>query len=596
MTADRPYELDHIPPRLHTAFDGRVPPGTQADPRQRENNFLTRALAAFAVMHLTGCTADEAAAALVDGGGDGGIDAVRYAPTSNTLWLVQSKFFDTGRGEPDLGDVSKFRDGVADLLRGNWPAFQQNPAWVAKLPDIQRHFTDPSLRVRAVLVYSGLNTVSDGRLVLFEQLAARHNQDDDYFRFSTYNLVSVHGWLTGAEDAPGVERVELDVLQPGLVTAPYKTIYGRVRLADVAELYKTHGVKLVDANLRRYKGLTDVNKRIRETLTGEPQHFFYLNNGLTAYCQQFDIAPLDRPNTEKKRITARRFSIVNGAQTLGTIHASEAGGDGFVFLKVVSLENCDDEAAFARRITESTNFQNQISPRDFASLNEQHERIAQQLRLDGVHYHYKEADDVPDSDDANFTLEDAATALACLEGQADCGICAMLLSNRKALWSGDLVYPKENPETTLCQRLFRPERSARAVWRAVQVRRIVIDQLKAQRPAQGVLRDFYENSRWVVLHLLLLREKLEQGPTLALTEPERARAVEQTLVIADAIWRDAQGRGLVSAAEPYTAPRHFKSVFCSADDCKALKAGAMRRLSQNATSPPAGGATEGANP
>ncbi len=596
MSADRPpeYEIQHIPRRLHAAFDGKVSAPEKGDARERENNFLSRALAAFAVMHLTGCSADEAAASLVDGGMDGGIDAAHYAPTSNTLWLVQSKFFETGRGEPDLGDVSKFRDGVADLLRGNWATFQQNPAWVRMLPDIQRLFSnDLNLRVRAVLVYTGVNTVSDGRLALFEQLESRHNQDDDYFLFSRYNLVSVHGWLTGAEDAPGVEQVELDIHQPGLVTAPYKTIYGRVRLADVAALYEIHRAKLVDANLRRFKGLTAVNKSIRETLTAEPEHFFYLNNGLTAYCRRFDVAALDRANTEKKKITAREFSIVNGAQTLGTIHATEVSGDGYVFLKVISLEECDDETVFARRITESTNFQNQISPRDFVALDEQHERIAQQLLLDGIHYHYKEAEDVPDSDDTNFTLEDAATALACLERQSDCALCALLLSNRKAIWSGELTFPADKPELTLCQRLFRAERSARTVWRAVQVRRIVIAQLNAQRPAQGVLREFYENARWLVLHLLLLREKLEQGASLNLSEEERQRATTQTIVIANAVLAAAQAVGLMSATEPYTAQRHFKSVFCNADDCKRLKGGALQRLYQQTPQPPAGAGTEG---
>ncbi|WP_168219240.1 hypothetical protein [Limnoglobus roseus] len=110
---EKPYEIDHVPPRLHRDFDGRVPPAkTGKTDKEKENNFLSRALAAFAVHRLTGCGLDEAAASLVDGGGDAGIDAVHHSPTSNTLYVVQSKFIEVGRGEPDLGDVSKFRDGV----------------------------------------------------------------------------------------------------------------------------------------------------------------------------------------------------------------------------------------------------------------------------------------------------------------------------------------------------------------------------------------------------------------------------------------------------------------------------------------------------
>ncbi len=581
MTVEKPYEIDHVPPHLHATFDGKVPPATSGrTENERENNFLSRSLAANAVLKLSGCSPDEAAASLVDGGGDGGIDAVHYSPTSNTLWVVQSKFIESGRGEPELGDASKFRDGVDNLLRGNWVAFETNAAWKARLSQIKKHFDEHTLRVRAVLVYSGINSVSEDRLRLFEALESRYNHGEEYFRFATYGLVSVHDWITGADAAAGVDKVELDILKPGWVTEPYQTVYGQVRVADLAALYATHGKTLVEANLRRYKGLTEVNQRIQETLQGEAANFFYLNNGLTAYCQKLDIAPLDKGNAEKKKITAKGFSIVNGAQTLGTIHAANAGGDGFVFLKIISLEKCEDETAFARRITESTNFQNQISSRDFAALHEQHERIALQLQIDGIHYHSKEADEVPESDDTNFNLEDAATALACLEREDDCELCAKVLSNRKALWSPELVYPKDDPQLTLCQKMFRPERSARTVWRAVQIRRIVIDRLNGERPAAGVRRAFYENARWLVLSLLFLREHLDQGPTLVLSDEERAKAAEETLKIANAIWAAAQEAGFVSATEPYTAPRHFKSVFCSAADCQRLKAAAMRKLNE----------------
>src|SRR5690348_7193818 len=102
VTAEKPYEIDHVPPHLHATFDGKVPPAKSGKTEnERENNFLSRSLAANAVLKLSGCSPGEAAASLVDGGGDGGIDAVHYSPTSNTLWVVQSKFIESGRGEPD---------------------------------------------------------------------------------------------------------------------------------------------------------------------------------------------------------------------------------------------------------------------------------------------------------------------------------------------------------------------------------------------------------------------------------------------------------------------------------------------------------------
>jgi len=199
MTAERPFEIMFLPERLRSDFTGRLTEAVTGTPEEREKNFLTRALAAFAVHKLSGCTCDEAAAAVVDGGGDGGIDAIYYAPTSNTLWVVQSKYMESGRGEPSLGDVSKFKNGLEDLLQGRFDAFKKNTLWSARLSQIERYFADSALRVRAVLVYSGINLVSEDRLRMFEDLRSRLLPDADYFAFTPYNLTSVNDWTTNAD-------------------------------------------------------------------------------------------------------------------------------------------------------------------------------------------------------------------------------------------------------------------------------------------------------------------------------------------------------------------------------------------------------------
>ena len=94
MSTDRPIEIEHLPPRLHQDFDGLITPVTHADPDHVETNFCSRALAAFTIHHVTGCSLQEAADSLVDGGNDGGIDAVYHSANSNTLWCIQSKFTD----------------------------------------------------------------------------------------------------------------------------------------------------------------------------------------------------------------------------------------------------------------------------------------------------------------------------------------------------------------------------------------------------------------------------------------------------------------------------------------------------------------------
>lgn len=602
MSVERPYEITHVPAALHAAFDGRLAPGATGSADDRERNFLTRALAAFALNKLAGCTLDEAAAAVVDGGGDDGIDAVHYSPASSTLWLVQSKFMESGRGEPELGDVAKFKTGIEDLLQGKFDAFRQNAAWTARLALIEEYLKSSAVRVRAALVYSGVNRVSEDRLRMFEDLVRRFSGGDDYLRIAHYSLTTVHDWILGVDGGPGVEQVHLEILNPGWIREPYETIYGLVRLSAIAELEATHGIRLVAANIRRYKGATEVNERILATLTNEPAHFLYLNNGLTAYCDRLEVNNLDRANSERKRITARGFSIINGAQTVGSVRKSCAPNapEGLVFLKLISLERCLENAEFARRITESTNFQNQIGTRDFAALDEQQERIAAQLRLDQIEYHYKDSADEPIPDDSNFTLEEATTALACLEQENACDLCTRVLANRKSLWSFDEVYPSADLYRSRYERLFRPDRSARTIWRAVQARRAVITQLQADaRASTGIRKVFFENARWLVLNIVFLLHRPEAGEGLAVTDEELSRLRGAASEIAEAVWRACEQQGHVTrradggaGADVYQQPRHFKSVFCSAADVQRLRNAVLGELNRR----PAPAAPHAASP
>jgi hypothetical protein len=81
------------------------------------SGFLSRALAALAIQYLSGCAIVEAVVAVVDGSGDSGMDALYYSPTAHRLWIVQSKFFANAQGEPSLGDVSKFQNGLEALMQ-----------------------------------------------------------------------------------------------------------------------------------------------------------------------------------------------------------------------------------------------------------------------------------------------------------------------------------------------------------------------------------------------------------------------------------------------------------------------------------------------
>ncbi|MDF1659667.1 MAG: AIPR family protein [Verrucomicrobiales bacterium] len=589
MSTERPIEIEHLPLRLHQDFDGLITPVTQADPDHVETNFCSRALAAFTIHRVTGCSLQDAADSLVDGGNDGGIDAVYYSANSNTLWCVQSKFTTDGKSEPGLHEVTRFSTGLDALLRGDFQELRGNPAWVAKLPYIEHLMNGGTLSVRAALVYSGIRLVSDDRRRLFESLKTRHSPDDEYFRFEAFNLTTVHDWIVGAAENRTVDEVALCIRKPGWLRKPHEVVYGLIPLADLVALCSIHGERIVASNIRRYKGSTEVNEEIASTIRDDPSSFLYLNNGLTAYCDRLEVRGTDRGNAEQKNIKAFGFSIVNGAQTLGTLSKTCTPGpapEGLAFIRVISMERCDDDRAFAERITRCTNTQNEILARDYVALDPEQERIANQLSPSSITYHYKISDDAIPQDAFNFSILESTTAAACmLQGNSAPEFVTRILSNRKSLWDTEIP---SGETISRYSRVFASSLSARSLWRAVQAQRIVLDKFREFARAEPARKAFFENGRWQILNLIFFRIKPESGDATSLSADEIAGFSDAALTVSEEVWSACRSLGHVSVAQGggYTFPRHLRSVFCDPADCRRIRGEVLRNPNhQNAALP-----------
>ena len=582
---DRPIEILALPPKLHELFDGLVPPRTSGSAEHNERDFLSRALAAYAIHKLGGATCEEAAKAIVDGGGDGGIDAVYFSPATNILWLIQSKYVHSGLSEPDLGEVTKFKTGVENLLEGRFDAFADNPQWKAIRGQIEAALHASSTQVCVVLCYSGISLISEDRKRLFEALRVRFSKDqeDDFFHFRSINLTTLNDWLTGGDDPRGVDAVELEIFGPGLMTQPYETIYGLVPLERLKALHQEHGERLIRTNIRGFKGRTDVNQDIQKTITEDASHFHYLNNGLTAYCDRLELNNLDRANSHRKRVTARGLAVINGAQTLGSIGQcvarAETGGvpTGYAFIRIISLERCEDDRAFAERISHAANFQNQVGLKDFAATYPLHEQMRLALKPHQITYHYRLDDDTPEPDETNFTIEEALTACACLHNTQDCDFVTRVAANRDSLRSLELVFAATELVRSRHERVFPANLSARTVWRAVQTQRIALKGMAdGAKATAGATKAFYTYARWIVLAAIFNRIKPEIGEALALSDDEQRKISSAVSEYAEKLLAQAVAKAFASydaapgGQQVLTAPRDFQSVFKRQGDCQTL--------------------------
>lgn len=121
-------------------------------------------------------------------------------------------------------------------------------------------------------------------------------------------------------------------------------------------------------NVRYTLGNTAVNKSIRGALADKPGHanFILGHNGLIILCSTAD-------NAKGGQLTIKDYSVVNGAQSLTSFYNDrrKLSEDLRVLVRVVEVQ----DEALARAITENSNNQNAIKPRDLRSNH------AIQLRL-----------------------------------------------------------------------------------------------------------------------------------------------------------------------------------------------------------------------
>lgn len=573
----RPLELDLLCQKLDADFAARIT-GIGTTPQTRRSNFYSKAIAAFVLCEEAGATPDEAAAASIDGGLDHGIDSV-FIGADQTLWLVQSKYKETGSGEPDLGDVAKFRDGVTDLLHGQWGRF--NAGLQARQIALTNALNSGTCRVRVVLAYSG-TAISDDRRDIFDDLERAFNGTNPGFvRCSAYGLVTLHDLHLDGRSAPRIDA-DVELRDFGHTQAPYRAFYGRIAAKRLAELWSEHEDRLVERNIRRFKGSTTVNVGLGVTLREEANHFFYFNNGVTFLCDTIQEQHPRDVNRQLGRFHVRGLSIINGAQTVGAIArepvAHYEAHPAELMATFVCLENAPD--GFGIKVTQSRNRQNAVELEDFAALDERQEGWHQTLKMAGIEYVIKHGEDESPPSATTFSVREAAPILACSMTADDWQeFVVAAKTDRKRLFGREGLVAATDPLRGSYSRLFPDSLTARQMWRAVQVGRLVQTKIRdrasaepdpANLPADSLRAgEILRHGAWLLLHVLFIRTQLQRGPTLTLTQDDLERLSREI---------DRVAQHLVEVTQAVRWNKQARSVFENRADCRTVKSRLMAAL------------------
>lgn len=494
MAALEPQYMTILKKALAERFVPSLPPllDTTKPAAEQQAKQLSRAFSAFVLHKLLDITPQAAAASVVDDFNDKGIDAIHYDATTETLYLLQTKLKESEQFKQE--DALPFCEGIRLLLKQDFAAFNANVQ--ARKADIESAL-DSCSHIKLVVPFTGdgiSKTASDALQALLD------DEDLDEERLvkqvEYYSATEIARDLL-AEQAYQPVHTDIALQKYEKVEHPRSTYYGVARLGDLVALHQTHGKALYERNIRYFLGSSksDVNKAIKTTLHDAPGDFFYLNNGVTAVCDL--IEPKATKNGAKK-FKVRGLSIINGAQTVASAaefvrqHPGKSIDDAKVMLTLIKAPA---DGPFGKRVTKARNHQNPVQTANFASLDENQERLRQEIAHLRFDYHYRP--EALATGPTAITLDEALRALASQQHDP-----------RYAVWLKSEPARLANPDSAEYQALFANTLTGAALVNAVlchrAIRALVVD-YERRAPARSQERLIYRHGIHVITAVMMKR-------------------------------------------------------------------------------------------
>lgn len=518
MAALEPQYMTILKRVLAERFVPFLPPllDTTKPAAEQQAKQLSRAFSAFALHKLLDITPQAAAASVVDDFNDKGIDAIHYHTPTETLYLLQTKLKETEQFKQE--DALPFCEGIRLLLKQDFTAFNGN--FQNRKTDIESAL-DACSHIQLIVPYTGdgvSKTASDALQALLD------DEDLDEERLvkqvEYYTAAEITRDLL-AEQAYQPVHTDIALQKHAKVENPRTTYYGVARLADLVELHQTHGKALYERNIRYFlgSGKSEVNKAIKTTLHDAPVDFFYLNNGVTAVCDL--IEPKAGKNGVRK-FKVRGLSIINGAQTVASAaefvrqHPGKSIDDAKVMLTLIKAPA---DGPFGKQVTKARNHQNPAQTANFASLDENQERLRQEIAHLGFDYHYRP--EASATGTQAITLDEALRALALQQNDP-----------RYAVWLKSEPARLANPDSAEYQSLFTAALPGVTLVSAVlcyrAIRSLVVD-YEQKAPARSQERLIYRHGIHAITAVMMKRLRNKIGAAAVIDPATLPALISQPL-------------------------------------------------------------------
>lgn len=494
MSVDR--QVGHVRDAIKREFEGLIHLDdlVNRDPAQREQAFLSRGLAALFARNLVGCDSSTAAKFVIDGRDDYGIDAVVIMDGAPRIWLIQSKWSDRGGAGFGVGDALKLINGLRRIDQRQYGRL--NDRFASLAGQVNLALNNPHAQVTLLVAVMGAGGLSPEVEECFEDARREFNSLGPTLDYEVRNAVDAWQIIRNDFAEPTIE-LEVKMKQSIHITQPFEAYYGNVPAGEIAQWYEEHGERLFGKNIRKFLGLTTVNHGIVETLTDDPDAFWYFNNGITVLCDTIAAVPWSRSSPHgPMTLTLSSASVVNGAQTVAAIHEAmrkgrELAERAYVGVRVISVRACPE--GFGTQITKATNTQNHVDRRDFIALDPVQNRIREDFLLSLQKNYVIKRGEMDPPPNAGCSVVEAATALAC--AHSDPRLVVRVKVSPETLW--------EEGSQGIYEKLFGRPPSAQQIWRCVLLYRAVGAALHDSRhEREGRAASTAEHGNLLVAHLV----------------------------------------------------------------------------------------------
>ena len=288
---------------------------------------------------------------------DGGVDIMLFYPNKE-IRVIQAKYVEAGPRRPiKREDVLGFKE-LRRQISDEWLDNSRNLSGEAKdaYGEYLRRLEDGW---QATWLFITTGDIPEN---------LKKSEDEQFKIYGTSHLNEIHKETSDqAKSIP--PEVEFRIAGDKFFhfEEPRETLIAVVRGNELRNLYDKHHDSLLAYNVRKFMGSISINSAITQTAKHAGDNFLYFNNGISAICNEFAVTG--------NKVTAKKFQIINGGQTMGSIHKAGNQRNVEVLLKLCKGEGMTTDKGFNRDIVRFNNTQNAIKDSDFRANDRIQEHI-----------------------------------------------------------------------------------------------------------------------------------------------------------------------------------------------------------------------------